>query len=279
MSNFALPHLSRRQALFGGALDAGGLLLPAQAAPSCLVMPQSVEGPYYFDAKMTRADVTEGKPGIPLGLNLTVLGADCRPIPSARVDLWHCDAGGLYSGYRQPGEDGEIDLRRQFFLRGTQFTDAAGGVAFRTLYPGWYRGRTTHLHYKVFLDTKTVLNGQVFLPDALSEFIYANVPAYQRGEARDTLNRTDGIAAQAGDAAHAAIREEGQRYVATMTVGVDPAAIVEADPRRPPMGLEGPPPPPPPGGGPGGPPPEGGGPPRPPALSAEERLKLLVPGA
>ncbi len=77
---------------------------------------------------------------------------------------------------RATGRD--VSTNGEKFLRGTQMTDAAGSVSFRTIYPGWYRGRTAHIHFKVFLDTKTVLTGQLYFPDALSEFIYTSVPPY-----------------------------------------------------------------------------------------------------
>lgn len=267
--------LTRRQAFALPAVAALAPVAVARAAPSCLLMPQSVEGPYYLDAKQVRADITENRPGIPLALQLRVLGTDCAPFAGARVDVWHCDAQGIYSGF---GEGAG-----QAFLRGTQATDANGDVAFTTLYPGWYRGRTTHIHYKVFLDTRTVLTGQIFFPDALNEFIYGNADAYRRGDERDTLNRTDGIALAATDAAQAAIREERARYVASLVVGVDPAATgMTAGPGGPPGGPfpGGPPPGPPPNesGPPPGPPPEGGplGP-RIVQLTPQERLEALFP--
>ena len=111
------------------------------------------------------------------------------------------------------------------FLRGTQMADGRGVAEFITIYPGWYRGRTTHVHFKVFLDARTVLTGQIFFPDALSEFLYLNVPAYLRDGARDTLNDGDGIARQATRASHAAIAEGDAAYLAQLVVGVDPAAV------------------------------------------------------
>ena len=190
----------------------------------CLVAPETTEGPYYFDPALVRTDITEGKPGVPLELTLQVVDASCTPLENARVDIWHCDAAGNYSGYATQGSDGTLDTTNETFLRGTQMTDANGLARFATIYPGWYRGRTTHIHYKVFLDETTVLTSQIFFPDALSEYLFLNVEAYKRAATRDTVNVNDGIAQAAGDGAYAAIREQSDRYVAELVVGVDPTA-------------------------------------------------------
>lgn len=217
-----------------GAARAGAEISPdlALAAASmglissnvCAVMPETTEGPYYLDPELVRQDITEGKPGIPLRMQIQVVTADCRPVGGARVDLWQCDAQGDYSGYANMGSDRDGNTVGQTFLRGTQMADENGVVTFDTIYPGWYRGRTTHIHYKVFLDDRTVLTSQIFLPDALSEYVYLRHPAYTREGQRDTVNSVDGIAAQAGEGAFAAIREQKDRYVAALVVGVDPEA-------------------------------------------------------
>src|SRR4051812_34458095 len=133
--------LNRRQALSllgattaaAGATAGGGLLLPqasalAQAAggqslilPSggvCVLTPGLTEGPYYIDPKLVRADVTEGRPGVPTELQLQVVDATCRPLANARVDIWHCDAAGFYSGYPGQGDDGRTSTVGAVFMRG-----------------------------------------------------------------------------------------------------------------------------------------------------------------
>ena len=220
----------------------------------CALMPATTEGPYYLDPKLVRAAITEGKPGVPLLLQLQLVTADCRPIAGARVDIWHCDAQGNYSGYARQGSAAVVDTTGQTFLRGTQPTDAMGIAKFETIYPGWYRGRTTHIHYKIFLDERTVLTSQIFFPDALSEYLYDHAPDYAREQDRDTLNSIDGIAAEAGEGAYCAIREQQERYVAALVVGIDPAASWSERGQ----GMGGPPPGPPPDGArPDGPPPDG----------------------
>jgi len=250
---------------------------PASAAANvCRMTPRMVEGPFYFDPALVREDITEGRAGIPLKLVLQVTeGATCQPIAGARVDVWHCDATGQYSGYAGQGDDQSISTKGEKFLRGTRSTNSAGEVVFKTIYPGWYRGRTTHIHFKVLLDEKAMLTGQMYFPDALSEYIFANVPPYNaRAAKRDTLNSTDWIAGADGDhISFVSVREEADTYVATLVIGVDRAAAPE------PAGSGRPPGPPP--GGPGGPPPGAGGPPPPGMEGGPSRARgtgSVVPG-
>ncbi|WP_273691307.1 intradiol ring-cleavage dioxygenase [Ketogulonicigenium vulgare] len=227
----------------------------------CAVKPETTEGPYYIDPKLVRSDITEGKAGIPLRLSIQVVTADCRPVAGARVDIWHCDAQGNYSGYANQGSDGTLNTEGQTFLRGTWPADDSGIATFDTIYPGWYRGRTTHIHYKIYLDERTVLTSQIFFPDALSEYLFLNAAAYQRSDTRDTVNKGDGIAAEAGEGAYCAIREQADRYIAALVVGIDPDATwteggqgMGGPGRGGPEGGPG-------GGMPPGPPPEGSAPP------------------
>jgi protocatechuate 3,4-dioxygenase beta subunit len=266
---------------FLGILSTGaaGLLQPRQAQAAsepqtggteeaCILTPQAEEGPFYADPKLVRSDIAEDKTGIPLTLRLRVIEAGaCNPIAGARVDIWHCDAQGLYSAFRGQGDRHTIDASSKTFLRGTQMTDAAGWVGFRTIYPGWYDGRTTHIHFKVFLDQQNVLIGQTFMPDALNEFIYSNVPAYQgRARQRTVLNANDFVIERSDPdhSAFCAVKEERERYVATLTLGVDRRAQAQAN------NFRGPPPGPPPGGF------AGGGPMR--ERPVRDRLAALIPG-
>lgn len=207
---------------------------PPRVTSSCVLTPQAVEGPFYFDPKLLRRDITEKQPGTPLGLKLVALdSASCQPLTGARIDVWHARADGLYSGYPGQGDTGRIDTRGGTFMRGSQVTDTQGAAAFLTVYPGWYEGRTTHIHFKVFLDDKSVLVGQIYFPDALSQYIYDNVGAYRRKFRRDVFNVNDGLARM--DKAHGGfcdIKEEADRYQATLVIGVDRAATVVADNKR-----------------------------------------------
>jgi protocatechuate 3,4-dioxygenase beta subunit len=278
MTEIANPARRRLLTLAGAAplvLAATSACAEPVAGPVCRLTPQATQGPYWFDPRIDRADVTEGKPGVPVRVAVTVVDGGCRPIANARVDLWHCDAAGIYSGYEGQGDDHATGAKGQTFLRGAQVTDAAGRASFRSIWPGWYEGRTPHMHLKVFLDARTVLTAQLFVPDALSEYLYDNVPAYRRSRGRDTFNRQDGIALQGGEAMVAAVRELKGGYELALTLGVDPAADWKDQGFGPggPMGGG-------PTGGPGGGPPPGGFPggPRREALSGEARLKAIVPG-
>lgn len=236
--------MNRRDAFKAVAVTAsGGLLMSQQAfaqeagasasqtaallqgADVCAIIPEVTEGPYYFDPAMERVDITEGRPGIPMRVRLQVVDASCVAMPGARVDIWHCDATGVYSGYANQGDDGSVDTTGETFMRGTQFADDNGIVEFESVYPSWYRGRTTHVHFKVFLDETNILTGQIFFPDALSEYIYLNVAPYNdRASQRDTLNANDSIATQSTRAAFAFIKELEDEYLVAMIVGVDPTA-------------------------------------------------------
>jgi len=236
--------MNRRDAFKAVAVTAsGGLLMSQQAfaqeanasasqtaaflqgADVCAIIPEVTEGPYYFDPAMERTDITEGRPGIPTRIRLQVVDASCVAMPGARVDIWHCDATGVYSGYADQGDDGNTDTTGETFMRGTQFADENGITEFETVYPSWYRGRTTHVHFKIFLDETNILTGQIFFPDALSEYIYLNVAPYNdRAGTRDTLNSNDSIAAQSTRAAFAFIKELDEEYLVAMIVGVDPTA-------------------------------------------------------
>ncbi|GAB6841292.1 protocatechuate 3,4-dioxygenase beta subunit [Methylorubrum rhodinum] len=276
-----LPSSSRRGLLSALGLGAAGLLSrpAAAAAPpdeagegACLLTPQAIEGPFYTDPRLVRADITEGREGVPMRLRLRVIEAGpCTPLAGARVDVWHCDAQGRYSGYPGQGDSRRMDTSGQTFLRGTQETDAGGWAAFETIYPGWYPGRATHIHVKVFLDRRTVLTGQIYFPDALSEFLYTQVPAYGgRRVERLVVNANDGIAREEDPQRRAfcAVKEERDRYVASLVIGVNRGADVAGLTDRPvtPSGR----PERPPGPGPGG-----FGPPR---LTLKDRLAALVPG-
>lgn len=186
------------------------------AANVCMLQPELTEGPFYIDERLNRADITEGRPGAAMDLALQVVTADCTPVEGARVDVWHCDALGAYSGVSGASDE--------TFLRGTQVTGAGGVAKFRTIYPGWYRGRTTHIHYKVFLGDRTVLTSQVFFPDALSDYLYRSVEPYDGRGRRDTTNDGDRIARQAGEGAYAQVREMPGAYDASLVVGIDNGA-------------------------------------------------------
>ena len=199
--------------------------------PSCTLTPASVPGPFYFDPKLQRADITEGNPGAPLRLRFLVMdSANCAPLPGARLDVWQTRADGYYSGYPGQGDKRNIDTSGRTFMRGTQIADARGEATFRSIYPGWYRGRTVHVHFKIIIDDKDLLTGQMYFPDALSQYIFANVGVYRRKAGRNTFNGNDDLAlSDTTRGGFCDIKEEADHYLATLIVGVNRAAAAVMD--------------------------------------------------
>lgn len=143
---------------------------------NCVVIPQETAGPFPMDLsdnpEYFRQDTTEGKEGVSLDLTLNVVDVNngCTPISNARVDIWYCDKDGAYSGFtRQPGGR---DTRGETFCRGIQLTDAVGRVRFRTIYPGWYPGRVTHIHFRVYLNNGLAATSQLAFPDEINNDVY-----------------------------------------------------------------------------------------------------------
>ena len=198
---------------------------PASAETvSCLLSPELTEGPYYIAKEKVRRDITEHRPGTSLALRLKVVdAATCRPIKGALVEIWHCDAGGLYSGFVSAstggpgGGNGPTDKRT--FLRGGQRSDATGTAIFKTIYPGWYRGRTVHIHVKVHVGGNTVHTGQLFFQDTMTDTIYARAPYSKRGT-RETRNADDQIFGNGGASSILRLARSGTDYVGTLTMGV-----------------------------------------------------------
>jgi protocatechuate 3,4-dioxygenase beta subunit len=216
--------LLRLGGLFAGGVAVGGWKaadsLSAGEGPeavasglvTCVLAPEQTEGPFYLDDQKMRRNITEGRPGVPLTTRLTVVDVStCRAIRGAAVDIWHCDAAGAYSG-----TGAEADER---FLRGVQRTDAKGLALFRTIYPGWYTGRTVHIHVLVHIGGNVVHTGQLYFPDALTDTVYRRSP-YRRRPSRDTRNAADSIYRNGGKRSTLKLRKSGSGYLASITMGV-----------------------------------------------------------
>jgi len=165
-----------------------------------------------------RADIAEGKHGAPLTFTLQMVNAkDCARLEQARVDVWHSDSLGLYSGFAGQ-ETGSA--RGETFLRGSPMPMAK---CFETISPGWYPGRTPRIHFKVFTDPASVATGQLYFPDALSTRIYASIPPYNARKAkRDTDNSNDFVFLHQGRVETLLkIEEKDGRYLASLVIGVD----------------------------------------------------------
>lgn len=193
------------------------------AGQTCVVRPAETEGPYFVDERLNRADIrvdpADGsiQDGVPLRLKINVQqinSAGCGALAGAQVDVWHCNAQGAYSDVAANNTVGRK------FLRGFQVTDADGAVEFTTIYPGWYSGRTVHIHFKVRLfsgNQKTYeFTSQLYFDEAVTNAVFAQAPYNTRGT-RNTTNATDGIF-------HSqlllALTPEGNGYLATFNIGL-----------------------------------------------------------
>ena len=165
--------------------SAGGLASRFDEAATCTQTAEQTEGPFYFDVDRIRSDIREDRKGSTLRLGVRVRdAAACEPVSNAVVDVWHCDAEGGYSGFE--GEHGET------YLRGAQVTNREGIAEFTTIYPGWYPGRTVHIHAKVHLDRQTALTTQFYFDDRMSANVFEG-DEYVSASARDVLNDTDSL--------------------------------------------------------------------------------------
>jgi Dioxygenase len=182
-------------------------------AVGCVLAPEQTEGPYYIPKEKVRRNITEGRPGTPLTLRLQVVNAStCKPIAGAAVDVWHADAAGVYSGFGQGAGN-------RTFMRGIQRTNAKGIATFRTVYPGWYPGRTVHVHVKVHLGGRVVHTGQLYFPDSLTDAVYRRGP-YSSRPGRDTRNATDSVFRNGGKRSLLRLRRSGSGYLGAITMGV-----------------------------------------------------------
>jgi protocatechuate 3,4-dioxygenase beta subunit len=209
--------LVRLGGLVAAALGATGLKLDtSEAAPSvsCILTPEQTEGPYYIAGEKLRRNITDGRPGTPLLLRTFVVNAStCKPIRNAAVDIWHADAGGVYSGFGAGASS-------RTFMRGVQRTNAKGLAVFRTVYPGWYQGRTVHIHVKVHVGGNELHTGQLYFPDSVTDAVYRRAP-YSSRPNRDVRNSGDSIYRNGGRRSLVKVtRNSSGVYVATITMGV-----------------------------------------------------------
>jgi len=232
--------LTRREALaiFGASglalltsspLGPGRQARAHSVAPSCVARPEQTEGPYFVDERLNRSDIRSDpsngvrKPGVPLVLALAVSqmsGRDCIPLTGAQVDLWHCDADGIYSDVTDP----HFRTVGHKFLRGYQLTDATGTARFTTIYPGWYPGRTVHIHFKIRTPAPSsskayTFTSQLYFDDAFTDRVHAVAPYAARGS-RTMRNDGDRIFRDGGSQLLLAPTPNREGYAASFALGL-----------------------------------------------------------
>lgn len=237
--------LTRREVL--ASLGAAGvaLTLPRGATapvvlpngtwlPACLVRPAQTEGPYFVDEKLLRVDVrsdpSNGKvsagPLLDLSFNVSALtAAGCAPLAGAIVDIWQCDAQGVYSDVKDI--DGQFNTVGQKFLRGHQVTGANGLARFTTIYPGWYPGRAVHLHFKVRTQAAggrpaTEFTSQLYFDERITDEVHAQPPYAAKGR-RNMLNEKDSFYAKGGAQLMLQLKKQVRSYVGAFELAVKTA--------------------------------------------------------
>ena len=194
--------------------DGAGPAAVASGDVTCVLTPEQTEGPYYIANEALRRNITDGRPGTPLLLRAFVVNAStCNPIKGAAVDIWHADADGVYSGFGQGASN-------RTFMRGIQRTNAKGLALFRTVYPGWYQGRTVHIHVKVHLGGNVLHTGQLYFPDSVTDAVYRKAP-YTSRPTRDVRNAADSIYRNGGKRSQVKVTKNSVGvYVASIVMGV-----------------------------------------------------------
>lgn len=199
-------------------------------ALDCVVRPEMTIGPYFVDEQVNRSDIRSEpsdnsvKEGVPLTIAIGVFDVannSCTPITNAQVDIWHCDAAGMYSGVSDQG----FNTEGQKFLRGYQLTDAAGRAQFLTIYPGWYSGRAVHIHFTI---RTTAADGgdyqftsQFFFDDTLTDQVYSLEPYAGKGQ-RNRRNTDDNIYNNGGDQLLLNLQGDNSNgYTTAINIGLD----------------------------------------------------------
>ena len=200
----------------------------AAVLPACLVRPEQTEGPYFVDEKLHRSDIRVEptdksiKPGAPLRMEFRVsriAGGSCAPLTGAIVDVWHCDALGVYSDVR----DRSFDTRGKKFLRGYQITDAKGIAQFLTIYPGWYEGRAVHIHFKIRNDASSErgyeFTSQLYFDESITDQVHNSAPYNSKGR-RTTTHESDFLFRRGGKQLIPVLTKDSQGYAAKFDIGL-----------------------------------------------------------
>jgi protocatechuate 3,4-dioxygenase beta subunit len=231
--------LTRREVftILGAAAGAGIFSSRAKASssvpavPGCVGRPEQTEGPYFLDVGLNRSDIrsdpSDGSvvEGVPLLLEFRIsqiTSRGCAPLRGAIVDVWHCNALGAYSGVKDP----HFNTAGKKFLRGYQITDSTGTARFTTIYPGWYPGRTVHIHFKIRINPSSPagseFTSQLYFDDSITDEVYTQAPYSSRGR-RMMRNKDDSIFHVGGNQLMLAPKRDGQGYAATFDIGLQRA--------------------------------------------------------
>jgi protocatechuate 3,4-dioxygenase beta subunit len=218
----------------GGAVGTGllgstvGASSDTPVMPECIGRPEQTEGPYYLDSMLNRSDIrsepADGSvvDGVPLLLEFRVSQVTpqgCTPLSGAVVDVWHCDARGVYSGGRDPN----YNTVGKKFLRGYQTADNAGKARFQTIYPGWYPGRTVHMHFKIRTNASgragSVFTSQLYFDDSITDQVHRGNPYADRGP-RMVRNGNDFLFRAGGDRLTLALEKAGEGFKSIFEIGL-----------------------------------------------------------
>lgn len=240
MTNRNNLFLDRRRTLAvlsGGAVAGWAVQQNLKAATTCLTLaaPQT-EGPYWVEENLNRSDIRSDPstgtvyPGALLNLAIGLQEVStCTPLAGARVDIWHCNASGTYSDESVQNTSGKK------FLRGYQISDDSGNVTFTTIYPGWYSGRTVHIHVRVRTYSGSAVLGeftaQFFFDDSITDQVFTQSPYNTRGT-RDTRNANDMVltGTSGGSVLYLSLTQNSAGYSAAVSIGVNLQTVAVSKP-------------------------------------------------
>ncbi|MBS1759583.1 MAG: hypothetical protein JST23_05595 [Bacteroidetes bacterium] len=186
---------------FGGQSCSMAVTVNA-ASGSCVVAPVETEGPYPYPGgeinnPLNISNIKGDRTGVAFSLTIKLVNtnASCAALTGYRVDIWHCDRRGYYSGYaNQPGVDGTLSYVGSTWLRGYQTTDASGNVTFLTIFPGWYTSRACHIHVEIYNASNQVVKiTQLAFPQAIGDAVAVLTSPQYNGTVNPTTNATDSV--------------------------------------------------------------------------------------
>lgn len=223
--------------LSGKLAHATSFKLTGELPPNCTLIPTETAGPFPLDLTANptffRQDIRENKTGSLLHLKLKIIGnQNCLPMANVRVNIWHCDKDGLYSGYSQQNNPGQAGLT---YLRGYQMTDANGEVEFTTIFPGWYTGRICHIHFQVYVSSMYAAISQLTFPLATKNAVYAANPTqYTKGADPLSFNQdnifSDGYTFQLASLTQNPDTGDYESYLEVTIQGNGVSALAELEP-------------------------------------------------